>query len=220
MGPPQRKKLLNLINAKLIFLFVDVICIFAEDYGGLVGVVEKLTSWTEAGSASSLPVSIRPRIIVVTRMDGEGFDTEILHFRSQLFSIPKFLETSSSLNVVNIMGKLRPSSASQFSALREVLAQEAQASRLARASSSALFSSTHLASFFEKALIRFYKRPEAPFNFIQASRDGNSVSRELRDHIDMLMSLCLENRLPESVPLTVIASAILLDSYPPDMHRM
>lgn len=218
-GPPQRQNLIDLINARLLSLFIDVLCIFAEDCGGLAGVVTKLTNWAGIGSASSLPSTVRPRVVIVTRIPEDTFDSEVLRFRSQLFSTPKFSQSFSSLNVINVLGRLRPSTGSQFSALKEVLAQETQTSRLARTDSFALFSSAHSASFFEKALSRFSKSPEASFDFIRASRDGNTVNQEFHDHIDKFMSLCLEHKLPDSIPLPFIASAILLDCFPPGMHR-
>lgn len=218
-GPPQRQDIVDLISARLLSLFVDVICIFAEDYGGLANVVLQLTKWAAYGSASSLPSTVRPRVVVVTHIPGDMFDSEVLRFCSQLFSTPKFSETFSSLNVVNLLGKLRSTSHSQFSALKEVLGQELQTSRFARTVSSVLFSSLHLSIFFGKALSRFVKRPKALFDFIRASRDGNSVNLQLQNHISTFMSLSLANKLPDSVPLPFIASAILLDSFPPGMHR-
>lgn len=152
------------------------------------------------GSASSLSNTVRPRVVVVARIPGDTFDSEVLHFRSQLASHLKFSDVFSSLNVINIIGKSRPS-ALECSALKEVLVQEIEASRLARTNSSALFSLIHSASFFEKALVRFSKSPEASFDFVRASRDGNSVSPEFQDHIGRFMSLCLEHRVPDSSPL-------------------
>lgn len=214
----ERESLIDHINARLFSLFIDVLCIFAEDCGGLAGVAIKLSSWAGIGSASSLPSTVRPRVVVVTRIHEDTFEAEVLRFRTQLFSAPKFSGSFSSLNVVNIVGKLRPASGARFSPLKEVLTQETQASRLARTDSLAHFSSAHLASLFSKALTRFSKRPKDGFDFIRASRDGHAV-QECHGHIDRFMDLCLEQKLPDSIPLPFIASAILLDSFPPGMHR-
>ena len=217
-GPPQRQDLIDLIHARLFSLFVDVVCIFADDYGGLGGVVTKLTTWASLGSASSLPSTVRPRVIIVTRILGETFDSEVLRFRSQVFSTPKFSDSFSSLNVMNMLGMPRSSSVAQFSALKELLAQEALTARQSRLDSHTLFSSTHSASFFEKAFRRFSKTPEALFNFIRASRDGNTVDQEFQDHIKTFLTLCVGNKLPDNIPLSFISSAIVLDGFPPGMH--
>ena len=62
----QWEDLVEHINARSLPLFIDVVCIFAEDCGGLEEVVMKLTSWTCIGSASTLPSTVRPRVVVVT----------------------------------------------------------------------------------------------------------------------------------------------------------
>jgi hypothetical protein len=212
--PSKQQNLIDLINARLFSMFIDVLCIFAEDYGGLANVAIKLNIWAGIGSASSLPKDVRPRVVIVTRIPGDTFEAETLHFRSQVLSSPEFHETFSSLAILNIVGKLRPS----FSTLKEVLAQETEISRLARINSSTLFSSIHLASFFRKASKRFAKNPESAFNFIRASRDGNAVNQELQEHIDRFMRLCLKYKYSDTILFPFIASAILLDSFPPDMH--
>jgi hypothetical protein len=216
-GPPDLQEKIDLVNARLLSLFIDVLCIFADDCGGLAGIVTKLASWAALGSASSLPRPVRPRVVVVARTSGDTFDSEVLHFRSQLFSNPNFSDVFASLTVINLAGR-PPSSAAQHGALKDALADETGASRLARADSSTLFSFAHTASFFQKALTRFAKRPESLFSFIRASRDDNEVNPELQHHICRFMSLCLEHKVPDSIPLPFIASALLLDSYPPDMH--
>ncbi|KFY32250.1 hypothetical protein V493_00383 [Pseudogymnoascus sp. VKM F-4281 (FW-2241)] len=214
----QRQDLVDIIHARLLAMFVDVICIFADDCGGLPGVVAKLTIWAKLNSASSLPSTVRPRVLVVTRMPGETFDSEVLRFRSQLFSTATFSSCFSSLNVINRLPKPRTVSRSDFTALGWLLAQETLAARQTRLDSHTLFSSIHLAALFEKALIRFSKTPKETFNFILASRDGNMVKSEFQDHINIFLRLSLGNKLPNNIPVPFISSAIILKSFPPGMH--
>ncbi|SMY30092.1 unnamed protein product [Zymoseptoria tritici ST99CH_1A5] len=56
----------DVLLARLVFLFADVICIFADDVGGLAGAGGHLLAWSRCGSASSLRSQVRPRVIVVT----------------------------------------------------------------------------------------------------------------------------------------------------------
>ncbi|KFY69541.1 hypothetical protein V496_00161 [Pseudogymnoascus sp. VKM F-4515 (FW-2607)] len=215
-APPQLQNIKDLIHARLLLMFTDVICIFADDCGGLDGVMTKLITWARLNSASSLPV--RPRVLVVARLPGEIFDLEVLHFRSQLFLASNFSSCFSSVNVINSLVKLRTSSKAQFSALEWVLAQETAAARQARATSYTLFSSIHLAALFDKAWQRFAKFPNASFNFIRSSREGNAVNYESRGHIEAFLRLSLESKLPNNIAIPFISSAITLDSFPPEMH--
>ncbi|OBT56265.1 hypothetical protein VE04_05112 [Pseudogymnoascus sp. 24MN13] len=207
---PRRQDLMDIIQARLLAMFVDVICIFADDCGGLPGVVAKLTTWAKLNSASSLPSTVRPRVLVVTRMPGEIFDSEVLRFRSQLFSTATFSSCFFSLNVINMLPKSRTVSKSDFTALEWLLAQETLAARQTRLDSHTLFSSVHSAALFEKALIRFSKAPKETFNFIRASRDGNMVNSEFQDHINEFLCLSLENKLPNNIPNANTSAPIVL----------
>lgn len=215
---PRRQDLMDIIQARLLAMFIDVICIFADDCGGLPGVVAKLTTWSKLNSASSLPSTVRPRVLVVTRMPGEIFDSEVLRFRSQLFSTAAFSSCFSSLNVINRLPRPRTAPKSDFTALESLLAQETVAARQTRLDSHTLFSSIHLAAFFEKALTRFSETPKETFNFIRASRDGNMVNGDFQDHINEFLCLSLENKLPNNIPVPFISSAIIFNSFPPGMH--
>jgi hypothetical protein len=215
---PCRQDLMDIIQARLLAMFVDVICIFADDCGGLPGVVAKLTTWAKLNSASSLPSTVRPRVLVVTRMPGEIFDSEVLRFWSQLFSTTTFSNCFFSLNVINMLPTSRTASKSDFTALEWLLAQETLAAQQTRLDSHTLFSSIHSAALFEKALIRFSKAPKETFNFIRASREGNMVNSEFQDHINEFLCLSLENKLPNNIPVPFISSAIIFNSFPPGMH--
>ncbi|CAD6446984.1 b676c3b9-d294-4f59-a3cf-c881fe8cd879-CDS [Sclerotinia trifoliorum] len=67
--------------ARLFSLFIDVLCIFAQDCGGLDGVVDMLAGWIAIGSASSLPDAVRPRFLVGS-------------IRSQVLRVIPFVECS------------------------------------------------------------------------------------------------------------------------------
>ena len=157
-GPPTQKDLVDILHARLLSLFVDVLCIFARDCGGLDGVAERLTSWTAIGSASSGPSSTRPRLLVVTNIPGHAFDSEVLRFRLRVLADPKFAGAFSSLNVVNILGLTRRPSRDLFSGLKEVLHSEIRTARVERANAHMLFSMTHITAFFDMALRNFATR--------------------------------------------------------------
>ena len=54
------------LHARLAWFFVDVICIFAEDYGGLSGTIDLISKLVECGSASTLPRQVRPSLVIAT----------------------------------------------------------------------------------------------------------------------------------------------------------
>jgi hypothetical protein len=218
-GPPTQHDVTDHIQMRLLSLFTNVLCIFAQDFGGLDQVAERLASWTATGSASSLPASTHPRLVVVTSIPGPGFRSEALCFRLRVLADPKFSGSFSSLQVVNVLGPSRAPARVHLSALGAVLREEAAAARAERVNTHTLFSMIHLAAFFDAALRDFAGLPRHTFDFIRCAREDNPVSASFQRHVASLMSLGSEKKVPGTILWEFIASAIIMDSFPPDMHR-
>lgn len=217
-GGPKQQDLADHVLARLLPLFIDVLCIFAQDCGGLDGVVEMLAAWTARASASSLPGAVRPRLLVVASIPGDAFNSEALRFRLRVLSDLKFLELFSSLNVVNLLGTGRIPTRDHFSGLIQVLQNETHLMRAERVNAHTLFSMIHIAAFFDTALRQFAASPLQTFDFIHCAREDHSVSPDFQHHITTFMSLCSGYGFPDNILWDFIASVIVLDSFPPDMH--
>jgi hypothetical protein len=76
----------------------------------------------------------------------------------------------------------------------------------------------HIAAFFDLALENFARLPPSTFSFIHASRDDFKVSPSFPEHLRSLMRVLAEKKLPGQYAWEFIASAIILDAFPPDMH--
>jgi hypothetical protein len=213
--PIQPEDLVDYVHASLLLLFIDVIYIFAADCGGTDGVIDKLTVWASIRSVSALPGTVCPRVVIVTSVPIQLFDSEALHIRLQLSSTPQFPGSFLSLNIVNMV---QVSQCLYYSTLEHVLDIEIQAARLEQFYTYSLFSIVHTSAFFEKALYYFVGSPQERFYFIQSSRNNNPVTGDFQDYLNLFLQLCIEQRFLPGIPIASIASAILLDSYPPDMH--
>ena len=165
-----------------------MLCIFAQDCGGIDKVAERLAAWTAIGSASSLPPSVRPRLLVVTSINGNDFHAEALRFRLRVLSDSKFSDLFSSLNVVNILG-LGRAQRGDFSGLGEILGEETRAARRERVNTHTLFSMVHLAAFFDMALREFTASPRQTFDFIQHTREDNPTPPNFQCHLASFMTL-------------------------------
>jgi hypothetical protein len=134
-----------------------------------------------------------------------------------VLSDSKFPDSFSSLNVVNVLGTGRARRAN-FSGLAAVLGDEIRTARLERVNTHTLFSMVHLTAFFDMALRDFAASPRSTFNFIQRSREDNPVPPNFQRHLVSFMNSSSDQKLPESILWDFIASAIVLDCFPPDMH--
>jgi hypothetical protein len=144
--------LADYVLARLFSLFINVLYIFVQDCGGLDRVVEILVTWIIIGSASGLPSAVRPRLLIVTSISSDTFDSEALRFRLRVLFNPKFSELFSLLNVVNVLSIRRTPSREHFNSLIEVLHHETHLMRAKRVNTHTLFSMIHVAVFFDVAL--------------------------------------------------------------------
>ncbi|MAD81884.1 MAG: hypothetical protein CL912_02880 [Deltaproteobacteria bacterium] len=216
-GHCTAQSLADYLHARLLSMFVDVLCLFAEDYGSLDHLAERLASWTTLGSASSLPTNTRPRLIVITSIPGHTFNAEALRFRLTVLSHPKFAGSFASLKLVNVLGSKNRSS-TLFSGVEEVIRHDINLARIERGNAHAMFSMVHIARFFASALHNFCTSPRHTFDFIKSSRESNPLSPNLENHLRSFLRLSLEHMLNDSILWSFISSAIMLDFFPPDMH--
>ncbi|KFY68725.1 hypothetical protein V496_00869 [Pseudogymnoascus sp. VKM F-4515 (FW-2607)] len=170
------------------------------------------------GPASSLEHPILPRLLIVTNISGDDFALEALRLQLKLLSYPGFSDSFSSLNVINVLGASGHTPRGHFSALEQVLKEEIRLQRAARVNTHTLFSMAHIAAFFDLALQNFAKSPLSTFSFIHASRDDFKVSPNFPQHLRSFMSVLADKKLPSHFAWEFIASAIVLDAFPPDMH--
>ena len=135
-----------------------------------------LAAWTVIGSALSLLSAVRPRLLVVTSISSDTFDSEALRFRLRVLSDPKFSELFSSLNVVNVLGIRRTPYREYFNSLIEVLYHETYLIRAERVNTHTLFSMIYVAVFFDAVLRQFTVLLLQTFDFIRCSREERLVS--------------------------------------------
>jgi hypothetical protein len=141
---------------------------------------------------------VHPWLLVATSVLRAEFHANVLHFRLRVLSNPKFADSFSSLNVLNILGSSR-ASRYDFSALEAVLCDETSAARLERVNTHTLFSMVHVATFFDMALRDFARSPRHTFDFIQRTREGNPVPPAFQHHLTSFINLCSEQKLPKSI---------------------
>jgi Patatin-like phospholipase len=212
----------DIVLNRLLFLFTDVICLFADDVGGLAGVKTLLTSWATIGSASSLPLTIRPRLLVISQEDHssatynllerENFRYDLLHNTGVDLS-----QTFASIKAIVLPGE-HLSSAAQYVRLRAEITREFYRARESRTAASVAFSGTHQNALFEYALKHMSRTIQETFDFVCAARQGNELGQHYSGHIENFLSLTKAQGIPIDAVCSYIASSVLMDAYPPNMH--
>lgn len=220
--PSSEHSMFDIVHARLFFLFTDVICIFADDFNGLEGIAERLVAWAAIGSASDLSGLTRPRVIVVTSADSSSPTHNILETEDFLFNLRRhshqtILSSFSSITLFYLPGD-HLSQLAQHRGLRENILKQAEEMRGIRSSSQTLFSAVHLHHLYKKAMLHTTETITQQFNFLLAAHGVNKLSMDLKDHLLTFLELGARFKLPYDALASHIASSLLMDAYPPDMH--
>ena len=218
---PSASAVLHAVWARLVFLFADVICVFADDFPDLAYVAEFLTSCLKLGSASSLPVAMRPRVIIVfgNAQNGGLDDVQQADSLYQILSNDMSGTLSGSFSAVNMIhledGTL--SESARHERLRALVAGQLDDMQLVRQDHRLLINANHLVALFRSAFRHLAEERCQPFHYVKATRAYNDIPPSLGTNlvhyqeIGMQSGLCYEDLVPS------IASALVMDHYIPGM---
>ena len=213
--------LFDIVHARLFCLFVDVLCIFADDFCDFEDVVSRLRAWAACGRATRQFSMARPKVIIIKQGAGPGpsstydfLQSEHLHYS---LSQAEFREFFSSITVLHLADE-QISSLARHRRLKELIQQQTDEMRHIKQSVGCLFSALHLNCFFSAAVRHTAQTITEPFDFLASSRQNNPISTAYSDHLNEFLRLSRERVLSHRTQSTFIASAMLLDAYPPGMH--
>jgi len=213
---------IDTLYGRLIFLFCDVICLFAEDFDGLPQVACLLQSWLRVRSASSLPGTVRPRVIIVAKEETDSvthsfLDLEDLRLGLQQEDIVRRSEVFASITLMRL-AETQISSLARFRRLKEVILKEADRARAVRLEERVLFSAKHIQCFLHRAVQHTALSVTEPFDFIAKSRLGNELRQDYETHVCVFLNLARRYFLSMATVNRFLASSIIMDAYPPRMH--
>lgn len=213
------------IYANLLNPFVDVVCLFLSDFGGMAKVVEFIAAWLKICNNQRLPAICYPRLLVVVDNSAiikPGKPWEDRWKRNLLQSLRKkttkpFEQAFSHLSVhhLSINNQIREF---RYLSLKDRLLNESDAIRAIRIEKRMHFIGKHFNALFDYAYDHFISNTNKQFNFVKASRLLNPASTDLKRHFFNFVNHFQVAQEINNFVLPVVASAILLDSFPPGMH--
>lgn len=217
----RQSDLARTLYARLVAPFADVVCIFADDFNGLGNVASFLVHWVRMGSASTLPIAVRPRVLIVAReataATHDVLEMEDLRYRLDKESLFARDEVFSSVSIIHLAGD-HVSPRAQHRRLREVLMMELEEARNVRIRQKCHFSALHFEAFFRRSIEHIAHSITEPFDFIASTRQANEVTNNYAEHFKSFVSLGTEYFVAYQSLVSFIASAIMMDAYPPRMH--
>lgn len=203
---PNVRDVVDMIHARLLLPFIDVVCLFADDLGG----VDKCVEWLSRIARASLPLKphsiLKPQVLIVT----SDLHDPSVSFQTADVPLEDVFAPISFINLVQ--GSSTLPSASMYLPLHGALLKSVDRAREGRISSHLHFSALHLNAFFSEAVKIFASTPSRPFDFIETAAE--QAGKEFSLHLRHFLFLAEENALSWTSIPPFIASAILVDAYP------
>ncbi|RYO29295.1 hypothetical protein AA0113_g12076 [Alternaria arborescens] len=191
------------VVGKLLLPFVDVVCLFLDDFSTREAGIRFLQ---RCGRHSRLSLGWKPQVILAS--------SSTYRHKGSL-GLPMF---GSIQRVVLPADGRKTLSSSRFRALKNTILTSVKTVRKRRSASKTLYSAYHLNAFFESALRHVATCASSPFSFILATRECNQIQDRLWLCLRDFLRLCAANHTSQEAALEHMASALMLDSLPPGMH--
>ena len=217
----ESKEIFDVIHARLLFLFINVLCIFADDFPDFLDVVNLLQKWASFGKNSSTLSLPQLRVIIVKR--GRAADPsptfDLLETEDVRFNLqrPEIVQFYSSVTVLYLADE-QISPLARYRRLKELLQRQLDEAVHFRQACGTLFSALHLAYFFSRAVKHFASTTTRPFDYMLSTRPNESFDWGYSQHLVSFLQLGTACKAPCDAIVSHIASTILLDAYPPGCH--
>ena len=213
--------LADTVYNRTLLPFVDVQCLFVADIGGVDVTVRRLAAWV-AVPVRPTTADIRPiLVLVVTRGQAKKM-------KAALNSMPEFDKRKSALGkhfrqvrivVFHPVRRTNRKNGKQQRVLRRALLHSMNSAHRDRSRLGLLFSAFHTAHLLQDAADRAVASPWASLDFLSMARKDNDVAADMDTHLVNFLEQFRDNECLQRLAVPLIASAILLDQYPPGMHR-
>jgi hypothetical protein len=209
----------------------NVVCYFASDYGGTKGVSEVLARQATMPIAHNAPCSATAHVLVVTDTKSELFDSSIAQ-RNFHTTTKEFMKTykdykdddtvdqnlRAAFHSIQVLGLQRSWDRNTSAlVLRRRLQSLSKDVYWGRRISRYLFNVRHIDALSSRILTNFCKE-RLTYNLLRLTRPQGFAYQELHVHLEEFLTLIPNESWLWKLVVPVVASALVLASYPPGAH--
>ncbi|KAI8710386.1 PNPLA domain-containing protein [Fusarium sp. LHS14.1] len=201
--------------------FVDVVCVFVADLGGIEASLGYLSAWVDMGPPS-VP-QLRPRIfLVVNKEDNAHCQARLVQFFTRIGKA-KSANCFDSISIMTVpfkpCRKVRQKSeqSRKWGVVRREVFSSFAACKRRRRRLGLLFSVRHTTEFMTRRANMATDASTTPFEFIKTAREYRQVSPDLATHLSNVLTGLKRQSSRESI-IPFIASSLIFDHYVPNMH--
>ena len=210
----------DLLAARLIAPFTDVVCVFLRDFPSPTIALERLSTWIDLGPPSTLPRAVRPHLVLVEdRATVRKHSAAAVVKRLSRPSPVAFKNVFSGVTTIGLREDSPLGPAAKYLHLRETILNQLDRVQQSRREAQALFSARHLLAFFHRALDHFGAARREPFDLIHAARLHDEVPDDLADSLADFLKDFRSTASLVALALPLVVTSLLLNHYRPETHR-
>lgn len=202
---------------RALFPWTSVLCLFVDGSAGLQAAHDLLDRSPTEIHAGRHPTSTGMRVIMALTDPSAEYHTDPWEGLSSGFPNPDTSDPTTSILDLRDRHDLSPCAA--FEPLRRTLLDQIQISRDQRMQQGLLFSARHLNYLWNRTLSGGQLvAPQARIDCLQIAREKLPVDPSLGHRLAEFLAHASRANCPPHEVHIVIASALLMDAYPPGMH--
>ena len=213
--------LYNVLHARLFCLFVDVVCVFVDDFVDFEHAIQQLKSWVAIDSAFVHFDKVRSRVVIVRREDAVSlspiYDLLKIDDLQQSLHNRSLKEFFFSIKVLHLIIE-QLSSLTRFRRLKKLLWREMNEIRQTRQDLDCLYFAEHITRFFRMTVTHTTVSMSRSFDFILTSRRDNDVESDFVYHLFRFIRFEENHQISRDALMTFVALIIMLNAYSSKMH--
>lgn len=215
------QNLFDIVHSRLFYLFVDVLCVFADDFESFEHVADRLKTWAILGKNMHVHDHVPCKVIIVKsgQRPSSSPTFDILKRMDVQFSLLQhdLMKAFSSVVVLNLVND-KVSPLARHRRLKKLIRRQTDEMRFLRQNRGHLYSAVHLNRFFVDAVLHLTRTLDEPFHFLFSNCREIPVSMKTDNHLGNFFDLCRHLDVREDAVALSVASTILFDAYPVEIH--
>lgn len=215
-GTPSLADIKQHVIRSALFTWAQVLCFFVDTSSEMRKVLELLEGPRRNIKIGSRPAPGLTRVIIALTCSEESDADTITKCFSQ------YLNGDSKLDILflDLRHRLMLSPKAAFEPLRRVVLDQVQISRTERIQQGLSFSSLHLCALWSRTLELEMGSPgKMTLDCLQFARESHMLNLVSADHLVRFLDHANDLGCTAEAIHAFIASALLMNAYPPGMHR-
>lgn len=204
------------VITNILFAFTHVLCFFVDTPSEMQEVVEMVESPHHKFKIGSRSAPDFTRVIIVLTYSEmpEAHDTML----KELFHFPN-ANIQLQVHILDLRNRHILSSKAAFEPLRRVVLDQVQSSRTELIEHGLSFSSLQLCTFWNRTIeLKMGSSEDLALNCLKVARESHKMNVVTMEHLESFLSHASHLGCAIEDTHTFVASALLMNAYPPGMH--